>query len=159
MAKTLMSCAICRAAVFVCAKLVNVYTSLSLDISVSIPKCLALPFSVLSYLQVTDLLALQQRSKDGVIKMTPDVFSKLVTGKQRPFALYMFLTANHLVDNPNMRLRPMRQDFGYMAKALKERIASGAFKSPGTIFFAEAEFQDSQEVGLFFAAIFNRIMQ
>ena len=93
-----------------------------------------------------DLLAAQQRAKDGVIKMTPDVFSKYVTGKQRPFTLYMFLTANHLMDNPNMRLGPMRQDFGYMAKALKDRIASGEFKSPGTIFFAEAEFQDSQEV-------------
>lgn len=78
--------------------------------------------------------------------MTPDMFSRLVTGKQRPFALYMFLTANHLIDNPNMRLGPMRKDFGYMAKALKDRIASGEFKSPGTIFFAEAEFQDSQEV-------------
>ena len=100
-----------------------------------------------------DLLAAQQRSRDGVIKMTPDVFSKLVTGKQRPFALYMFLTANHLIDNPNMRLGPMRQDFGYMARALKDRIASGEFKSPGSVFFAEAEFQDSQEVRSYYESI------
>ena len=58
----------------------------------------------------------------------------------------MFLTANHLMDNANMGLRPMRQDFGYMAKALKTRVASGEFEKAGTIFFGEAEFQDSQEV-------------
>ena len=97
-------------------------------------------------MQVKELLVAQQRSRDGVIRMNPASFSKFVTGKQRPFALYVFLTASHLLDNPNMRLGPMRQDFGYMAKALKERVASGEFKAPGTLFFAEAEFQESQEV-------------
>lgn len=78
--------------------------------------------------------------------MNPSTFSQYVTGKQRPFVLFMYLTANHLMENPNMKLGPMRQDFGYMAKALKDRIASEEFKSPGTIFFAEAEYHESQEV-------------
>jgi len=96
--------------------------------------------------QVQDLLAAQQRSKDGVIKFSPSSFSKFVTGKQRPFALFMFLTARHLMDNANMQLGPMREDFGYVAKHLKERIAKGDFENPSTLFFAEAEFRESQEV-------------
>jgi len=96
--------------------------------------------------QVQDLLAAQQRSKDGVIKFSPTSFSKFIIGKQRPFTLFMFLTARHLMDNPGMQLGPMRKDFGYVAKHLKDRIAKGDYENPGTIFFAEAEFQESQEV-------------
>jgi hypothetical protein len=103
-------------------------------------------YPFLSFVQVKDLLAAQQRSKDGVIKFTPSSFSKFVTGKQRPFTLYMYLTARHLMDNANMHLGPMRADFGYMAKHLKDRIAKGEFENPGTLFFAEAEFRESQEV-------------
>lgn len=108
--------------------------------------------------QVKELLAAQSRSRDGVIKMNPSTFSQYVSGKQRPFTLYMFLTANHLMDNPNMRLGPMRQDFGYMAKALKDRTASGEFKAPGTIFFAEAEYHESQEVRQKYY-LFNNLMR
>ena len=96
--------------------------------------------------QVKDLLAAQQRSKDGVIKFTPSSFAKFVTGKQRPFALFMFLTARHLMDNPGMHMGAMRQDFAYVAKHRKDRIAKGDSENTGTIFFADAEFQNSQEV-------------
>ena len=97
-------------------------------------------------LQVKELLAAQQRAKDGVIHFTPATFSKHVTGKQRPFAVFLFLTANHLLDKPQLGLGPMRKEFGYLAKAFKDRIAKGEVEKPGTIFFAEAEFKESQEV-------------
>lgn len=60
----------------------------------------------------------------------------------------MFLTADHLADKPGLNLGPMRREFGYVAKAYKDKIAKGEVEAPGKLFFADAEFKESQEVKL-----------
>ena len=100
---------------------------------------------MINNVQVQTLLKAQQSAKDGVIKLNSDTFSKYVKGKQRPFSLFMFLTASHLKSQTGNGLEDMRKDFGYLGKALKDKIAKGEI-SPGKVFLAEADFIDSQEV-------------
>ena len=98
-------------------------------------------------LQVQALLKAQQSSRDGVIKLNTDTFAKYITGKQRSFSLFVFLTATNLRDNPQLGLVEMRKDFGYVGKALKEKVAKGEIAA-GSIFLVESDFLDSQEVKL-----------
>ena len=98
-------------------------------------------------LQVQALLKAQQSSRDGVIKLNTDTFAKYITGKQRSFSLFVFLTATNLRDNPQLGLVEMRKDFGYVGKALKEKVAKGEIAA-GSIFLVESDFLDSQEVML-----------
>lgn len=58
----------------------------------------------------------------------------------------MFLTANHLADKPGLNLGSMRKEFGYLAKTYKDKIAKGEVETPGSVFFADAEFKEAQEV-------------
>ena len=60
--------------------------------------------------------------------------------------MVIFLTANHLLDKSGLHLRQLRTEFGYLAKAYKAKVAKGETDSAGKLFFAEAEFKESQEV-------------
>ena len=101
----------------------------------------------LSYvsLQAFELSKLQQGSTDGVIELDSAAFDKFTTGRRRSYQLVVFLTAKHLLDNAKLHLRELREDYGFMAKAHRERF--GGSDSEGKLFFAELNFEKStQEV-------------
>lgn len=73
----------------------------------------------LSTTQVAELLQLQKRSPDGVITLDNAAWNKYIAGRSRPYSLVVFSSATHLLDKPNLRLRDLRAEFGYMAKGYR----------------------------------------
>ena len=72
------------------------------------------------FLQVAELLQLQQASSDGTVELDISRFNKLVVGKKRPYTLVIFLAAGHLQDKPALRLAELREEFGHLAKAFRK---------------------------------------
>ena len=64
----------------------------------------------------TELEALAKRSADSVIHFNPQLFDRYAVGKRRPYSLIFFLTAAHLQDKTSLGLRPLRKQFGLLAK-------------------------------------------
>jgi len=79
---------------------------------------------------VAELLQLQKRSSDGVIRMDSATWNKYVSGRTRPYSVVVFSSALHLLDKPNLRLRELRSEFGYMAKGYK--VDAGTHGKVGT---------------------------
>ncbi len=63
-----------------------------------------------------ELEALAKRSADGVIRFNPQLFERYAVGKRRPYSLIFFLTAVHLQDKTSLGLRPLRKQYGLLAK-------------------------------------------
>ena len=63
-----------------------------------------------------ELEALAKRSADSVIHFNPQLFDRYAVGKRRPYSLIFFLTAAHLQDKSSLGLRPLRKQFGLLAK-------------------------------------------
>lgn len=77
-----------------------------------------------------------------MIQLNPASFDKYASGKRRPYTLVVFLGAKHLLDKPNLHLKELRDEFGYMAKTYKAQADGVSTK----IYFAELDFTESQEV-------------
>ena len=75
-------------------------------------------------LQVQQLLKRQDSSPTGVIRLTPGQFDEFLTGKKRPYHFVFSLTADHLLDRPQLQLRELRKDFGYLAKTARRKFAN-----------------------------------
>ena len=73
--------------------------------------------------------------------MTPDDFATYAAGASRPYALVFFCTAAHLLGKPALGLRPMRREWGVLAKAMR------ASETPehASVFLATLEFEDARE--------------
>ena len=69
-----------------------------------------------------ELLQRQRRSPDGVISLTSLDFSSLVDVRNRPYNFVFLLTANYLMDKPQLQLRKLRKNFGIAAKAHKAKV-------------------------------------
>ena len=80
-----------------------------------------------------------------MIQLNSASFDKYASGKRRPYTLVIFLGAKHLLDKPNLHLRELREEFGYMAKTHQAQ-ADNASPGAGQLFFAELDFTESQEV-------------
>ena len=63
-----------------------------------------------------ELEALARRTADSVIHFNPQLFDRYAVGKRRPYSLIFFLTATHLQDKSSLGLRPLRKQFGLLAK-------------------------------------------
>lgn len=68
-----------------------------------------------------ELVAAQAASKDGVLNWDVAEFNKYVTGKKRPYSLIIFFTAKHLLNKPNLGLKKLRKEFGYLSKAVMQK--------------------------------------
>lgn len=88
---------------------------------------------------------MQQSTTDGVIELDSTLFDKFTSGRRRSYQLIVFLNAKHLLDKPKLHLRELREDYGFMAKAHRDRFKGS--DSEGKLFFAELNFEKStQEV-------------
>ena len=101
--------------------------------------------SPLATLQAFELSKLQDSSADGVIDLNAALFDKFTSGRRRSYQLIVFLTARHLLDKPKLHLRELREDYGFMAKAHRDRFKGS--ETEGKLFFAELNFdKETQEV-------------
>lgn len=91
--------------------------------------------------KVAELLQLQKRSPDGVIALDNAAWNKYIAGRSRPYSLVVFSSATHLLDKPNLRLRDLRAEFGYMARGY--RADAGTH---GKVFPVEIEYMRTGEV-------------
>lgn len=94
-------------------------------------------------LQAVDLSKLQQSSTDGVIELNSAQFDKYTSGRRRSYQLVVFLNAKHLQDKPQLHLRELREDYGFMAKAHRDRFKGS--ESEGKLFFTEINFEKSTQ--------------
>ena len=93
--------------------------------------------------QVFELGQLQGSSVDGVIELDSESFDKFASGKRRSYQLIIFLGAKHLMDKPKLHLRELREDYGLVAKAHRERFKRS--EPEGKLFFAELNFERKTE--------------
>jgi oligosaccharyltransferase complex subunit gamma len=71
-----------------------------------------------------ELKAAQAAAKDGVLHWDVQQFNKYAIGKKRPYTLIFFFTAKHLLNKPNLGLKKLRTEFGYLSKALVQKFGS-----------------------------------
>ncbi len=57
-----------------------------------------------------------------MISLTSVDFSSLVDARDRPYNFVFLLTANYLMDKPQLQLRKLRKNFGVAAKAHKAKV-------------------------------------
>lgn len=60
---------------------------------------------------------MQRKAADGIIFMDGPSFQKFVGGRSRPYSVVVFSNAIHLQDKAPLRLRELRNEFGYLAKS------------------------------------------
>lgn len=70
--------------------------------------------------QVAELLYLQKAASDGVIDLDVKLFDQFVVGRKRPYSFIIFLSAGHLQDKPQLRLRELREEYGHTAIAFRK---------------------------------------
>lgn len=93
-------------------------------------------------IQVFELGQLQVSSVDGVIELDSESFDKFASGKRRSYQLIIFLGAKHLMDKPKLHLRELREDYGLIAMAHRERFKRS---ESDKLFFAELNFERKTE--------------
>ena len=67
--------------------------------------------------QVDQLITLQDSSSDGVVSLNTAAFNRFASLRSRPYQLAVFVSAKHLLDKPQLKLRELRNEWGYLAKA------------------------------------------
>lgn len=100
--------------------------------------------------RVRDLVALRKASADGVIRLSDANFNKFARSSGRPYDLVVFFDAAMLHDNPEIKLKELRREFGIAAKAFLSTYPEG---SPvrNALFFCDIEFKQSEKVFVSFA--------
>eukprot|EP00193_Tetraselmis_chui_P018415 CAMPEP_0177792244 /NCGR_PEP_ID=MMETSP0491_2-20121128/24421_1 /TAXON_ID=63592 /ORGANISM="Tetraselmis chuii, Strain PLY429" /LENGTH=338 /DNA_ID=CAMNT_0019314645 /DNA_START=59 /DNA_END=1076 /DNA_ORIENTATION=- len=94
--------------------------------------------------KLEELLDKQASAPDGVVHLNADDFNRLFVGKSRGYNVILFLWASHLMDKATIQLPKLRKEFGLLSKAYREEMKKTG--QEGKIFFADIEFQESQEV-------------
>ncbi|XP_031475526.1 probable dolichyl-diphosphooligosaccharide--protein glycosyltransferase subunit 3B [Nymphaea colorata] len=99
---------------------------------------------------VADLLALQQRSPSGVIRLDDHAIRRFLLGPPtpRPYSLLIFFDATQLHDKPELRLQQLRSEFALVASSFIKN--NQGQDSETQLFFCDLEFKESQtSFGLF----------
>ena len=82
-------------------------------------------------LQAEQLLKLQDSQPDGVVGLSTAAFNRFAALRSRPYQLAVFVTAKHLLDKPQLKLRDLRNEWGYLAKAFaKDPAVRGKVRPP-----------------------------
>ena len=98
-----------------------------------------------------ELEALAKRSADGVIHFNPQLFERYAVGKRRPYSLIFFLTAAHLQDKTSLGLRPLRKQYGLLAKVRLMRTLTrlqASFHVYSSLMGEDARNQEGHDVNL-----------
>ncbi|GBG83042.1 hypothetical protein CBR_g36660 [Chara braunii] len=87
-----------------------------------------------------ELLELQRRTTDGVIRLDADRFKRLAQGSEpRAYSLIIFFDADQLRSNQDLKLEELRREFGYVATAFI-RTHKDDLAVRRRLFFADVEF-------------------
>lgn len=78
-------------------------------------------------------------TKDGVIHFNDDMLTRF-GGKSRTYSLVVFLTANQVMDNPQLQMQKLRTEFGLASKA----FLGGP--TPDDAFFVDMLFEESPRI-------------
>ena len=73
--------------------------------------------------QAEQLLELQDSAPDGVVSLSTAAFNRFAALRSRPYQLAVFVSAKHLLDKPQLKLRDLRNEWGYLAKAFAKDSA------------------------------------
>ena len=73
--------------------------------------------------QAEQLLEVQDRASDGVVSLDTVAFNRFAALRSRPYQLAIFVSAKHLLDKPQLKLRDLRNEWGYLAKAFAKDLA------------------------------------
>ncbi|GIL89779.1 hypothetical protein Vretimale_16582 [Volvox reticuliferus] len=88
---------------------------------------------------LSELYALRDQTRDAVVLLTDDVLTQYVMGRNRPYAVAIYFSAEQVSEgNPSLRLDDLRKEYGLAAKA----FAKGS--DSDKIFFFEAALETSQ---------------
>jgi hypothetical protein len=92
-----------------------------------------------------DLLELQQRSRDGVIRLKEDTFERFVRGEEpRGYSVVLFYAAKQVADKPELGMPALRKGFALTAQTY-QKVHQGTPEEL-LVFFADVEFADSPKV-------------
>jgi len=73
--------------------------------------------------QAEQLLELQASAPDGVVSLNTAAFNRFAALRSRPYQLAIFVSAKHLLDKPQLKLRDLRNEWGYLGKAFARDAA------------------------------------
>ncbi len=109
-----------------------------------------------------ELVAMAKRSADGVIHFNPQLFERYAVGKRRPYSLIFFLTAAHLQDKTSLGLRPLRKQYGLLAKVrLTLTLLQASFHVYPSLTSEDARHDEGLDVNLTASSVMgtNAILQ
>ncbi|KAF7840662.1 putative dolichyl-diphosphooligosaccharide--protein glycosyltransferase subunit 3B [Senna tora] len=94
---------------------------------------------------VRDLLALQSKSKSGVIHLNDQSVSKFLTSVQtpRPYSILLFFDALHLHHKPDLHLREILREFSILASSYIANNQNPSSPHHAKLFFCRIEFKES----------------
>lgn len=93
--------------------------------------------------RIAELVHLQSRSKDGVIRVTDNKFLRISSSEvPRPYALVIFFDAEQLWTQQELRLQEYRKEFGLVASSYIKH--NGGRSGEGKVFFLDVEFKEGQ---------------
>ncbi|KAF5474743.1 hypothetical protein F2P56_006614 [Juglans regia] len=102
--------------------------------------------------RVSELLALQSRSKSGVIHLDDRSISRFLTSVKtpRPYWLVIFFDATQLHDKTELHLKTLHSEFALLANSFITNNQDPESPSHAKLFFCDLEFKESQSsFGLF----------
>ncbi|KAL3699815.1 hypothetical protein R1sor_017837 [Riccia sorocarpa] len=92
--------------------------------------------------RINDLLHMQARSTDGVIRLDDELLRKYAnpSPEPRPYSLIFFFDALQLRDNSELKLEELRREYAVAATTYVKGRNGGS----GKVFFCELEFKQAQ---------------
>jgi oligosaccharyltransferase complex subunit gamma len=97
--------------------------------------------SLLLYIQVAELLALQAKARDSVVRLDVKSWEKYAGGKARPYSLIVYLNSKAVQSGQLAALlRDMRVEFGYTAASYAKSLKDS--EREGKVFFAELDYNE-----------------
>ncbi|XP_054776246.1 probable dolichyl-diphosphooligosaccharide--protein glycosyltransferase subunit 3B [Prosopis cineraria] len=97
--------------------------------------------------RVRELLALQSKSKSGVIHLNDESVSRFLTSVEtpRPYWVVVFFDAILLHNNPDLRLKDMLREFELVASSYIGNSRHPSSLSHAKLFFCKLDFRESKE--------------
>ncbi|GBG64691.1 hypothetical protein CBR_g46234 [Chara braunii] len=97
--------------------------------------------------RVTELVRLRRFSSDSVIDFDERQFHLLAQGEEpRPYSIILFMDADQLRSNAELKLGELREEFGLVARAYTDSHADSSVVNK--VFFASVEYSRAQGVFL-----------
>lgn len=95
--------------------------------------------------RVAELVHLQSRAKDGVIRLDDSSFRRfMATSDPRPYSVILFFDANQLRSNTELKLEDLRKEYGLVSAAYIKHNRDR--ESATKVFFCEVEFRQAQNI-------------